>query len=375
MAVWADELAVDSTGNTLTINKIVHVASLGKYVAVGKRNGTIPTNANAIWTSVDGITWKLQLAAQGYSWTSVAWSPALGLFAAVTETVLNAVGGLVTDQVMTSPDGIVWTSRNSAERNAWQDILWADSLNLFVAVANNSGDGLSIHRVMTSPDGVNWSTQTPAGQPTNFGWSAVAWGGNKLVATAGDAGTTSVMTSPDGINWTQRNFPTAVGARNRGLAYSPTLHMFMLSCGGGHVLRSTDGGVTWTDWTGPPAGWNSTLGNQCAWCPLNIVAFTTGTADRALLGISTGAVFCISAGAGIAAIITSGDGLTWVTEALPSVQSWGALGAQQPQTIIAPPGAIIGPAGTPAGPSAGPDSGPSAGCIDAISPGKDSAGV
>jgi hypothetical protein len=97
------------------------------------------------------------------SWGGIAWSPELGLFAAVAN---SGVG----NRVMTSPDGIYWTTRTSAADNNWRAIAWSPVLGLFAAVAySGSGD-----RVMTSPDGIYWTieysntpTPTVTNTPTN----------------------------------------------------------------------------------------------------------------------------------------------------------------------------------------------------------------
>lgn len=320
-----------TTGNLLIINKVVFNPTLGLWVAVGQRNGGIPTATPLVWTSPDAQTWTLQTASQGYRWQSVASNSVV--MVALTNTVLTAIGGNVTDQVMTSTDGVTWVGRQSAERNGWEDIVWADTLGLFVAVADTSGDGLSIHRVMTSPDGINWTQQIPASITPSFGWAAIAWGNNTLVATATDAGATSVMTSPDGVHWTQRNTTISVSPRIRGLAYSSQLGLFVMSCGQGHVLRSPNG-ITWTDWNGIPAGWNSTLGHQCAWAPTGIgVTFDATPTDHAILRAATESPalgrFIISPGAGVANMISSTDGATWVLEVTPTLRVWDALGAVQ----------------------------------------------
>jgi hypothetical protein len=46
----------------------------------------------------------------------------------------------------------------SAADNNWVNITWAPELGLLVAVAT-SGTG---NRVMTSPDGINWTTRSTA---------------------------------------------------------------------------------------------------------------------------------------------------------------------------------------------------------------------
>jgi hypothetical protein len=70
----------------------------------------------------------------------VTWAKELGLFCAVS---FDGSG----NRVMTSPDGITWTSRTSAANNQWLSVTWAKELGLFCAVSK-TGSG---NRVMTSP--------------------------------------------------------------------------------------------------------------------------------------------------------------------------------------------------------------------------------
>jgi hypothetical protein len=70
----------------------------------------------------------------------VTWAGELGLLVAVSN---NGTG----NRVMTSPDGITWTTRSSAANNGWTSLTWAKELGLLVAVAD-TGVG---NRVMTSP--------------------------------------------------------------------------------------------------------------------------------------------------------------------------------------------------------------------------------
>ena len=83
----------------------------------------------------------IRTSAADNGWLGIAWSPELGLFAAVAN---SGVG----NRVMTSPDGINWTIRTSAADNDWHSIAWSPELGLFAAVAF-TGVG---NRVMTSPD-------------------------------------------------------------------------------------------------------------------------------------------------------------------------------------------------------------------------------
>lgn len=86
---------------------------------------------------------------------------------------------------MTSPDGITWTSRTSAD-NDWTSVTYGNSL--FVAVASSgSGD-----RVMTSSNGIDWTSRTSA---ADNDWMSVTYGNSLFVAVAVSETENGVMTS------------------------------------------------------------------------------------------------------------------------------------------------------------------------------------
>jgi hypothetical protein len=62
--------------------------------------------------------------------------------------------------VVPPPENVanVWVTRSSAADNEWRSVIWAYELGLFVAVAG-SGNG---NRVMTSPDGITWTSRVSA---------------------------------------------------------------------------------------------------------------------------------------------------------------------------------------------------------------------
>jgi len=94
---------------------------------------------NRVMTSPDGINWTTRSSAADNNWLSVYWSPELGLFCAVA---YSGTG----NRVMTSPDGINWTTRSSAADNIWYSVCWSPELGLFCAVASSGTN----NRVMTS---------------------------------------------------------------------------------------------------------------------------------------------------------------------------------------------------------------------------------
>lgn len=243
-------------------------------------NGT-----NRVMTSPDGINWTSQSSpAQG--WQAVVWAPSLGLFVAV-----HSGGG--TSGAMTSPDGINWTSRTTPD-NTWQYVTWSPDLNLFAATANAfTGAG-----IITSPDGINWTARTTPG----FAWHAVAWspalGLFAAVATNDDGN--GVMTSPDGINWTSR---TSAAANSwDAICWSPELHLFAavsFTGTGNRVMTSPDG----INWTARTSAADNNWGSIC-WSPergLFVAVATTGTGNR---------------------VMTSPDGINWTSRVSAADQSW-----------------------------------------------------
>jgi len=143
-----------------------------------------------ILTSPDGIAWSTRnepLATFGIH--GVLWNGSQYV----------AVGGFST--ILTSPDAITWTAQQvpvAPSYNFWQ-VLWNDSRQQFVVV----GDGGII---ITSANGSDW---VPRGSGTVNSLRAVAWGNNEYVAV-GAAGT--VLVSADGVNWADHS-PTS-GAVN-----------------------------------------------------------------------------------------------------------------------------------------------------------------
>jgi hypothetical protein len=216
---------------------------LGLFVAVSK------TGTRRIRTSSNGINWNRIQEPESNAWESVIWSPELSLFVAVSSTG--------TSRVMTSIDGVTWTSRTAAEQNSWVSIAWSPSLSLFVAV---STDGTN--RVMTSSNGITWATRSAAQQNS---WDSITWSPELgLFAAVSTDGTNRVMTSTNGINWT----PRLAAEQNswKSITWSPDILMFMAvaSSGTNRSMYSRDG-ITWVSLATPRQNeWTSVV-----WSPRN----------------------------------------------------------------------------------------------------------
>ncbi len=92
--------------------------------------------------------------------------------------------------IVSSPNGVSWTSRNSHTSSPINGIVWGGAA--FVAVGEA---GL----ILSSPDGVAWTTRS-AGVAASL--NAVSYASGQFVAV-GDSG--AILTSPDGITWTSRS--------------------------------------------------------------------------------------------------------------------------------------------------------------------------
>jgi hypothetical protein len=237
----------------------------GLFVAVTGDGISTP-----VMTSPDGVTWTSRTAPSD-GWYAVTYGN--GLFVAVTLS-----GG-----VMTSPDGVTWTSRTGAEANSFLSVTYGNGL--FVAV---SSDGT--HRVMTSPDGITWTARTAA--EANF-WFNVTYGNGLFVAVA-QSGTHRVMTSPDGITWTAR---TAAQANQwAGITYGNGLFVAVSIDGTNRVMTSPNG----TTWTSRSAALNT-------W-------YSVTYGDGIYAAVSNDGN-----------VMTSTDAITWTLRTSPAANTWNSV--------------------------------------------------
>jgi hypothetical protein len=215
---------------------------LNLFCAVGTSNPYI-------MTSPDGLNWTARTAPEPASWISVCWSPQLMLFCAVSATGTN--------RVMTSPNGVTWTSRTAAVQNSWHSVVWCYAagpgvsfpVSNFCAV---SYDGLITNQVMTSPDGITWTARSSAAlnQWEILGFhTGVGMNYGALVALA-DSGTNRGMLSVDGgVTWQSRPVPGASDAAWYAVAAKPGWGFVAMSAAGtGNTLHcvTSDQGFTWT---------------------------------------------------------------------------------------------------------------------------------
>jgi len=181
-------------------------------------------DAGGINMSADGITWSIHTSG----------SPSLHAIASGGSQYV-AVG--FSGEIRTSPDGVTWTARSSGTTETLWAVAWAD--NRFVAVGGtwngdpDSGDAV----ILTSDDGIAWTSRhPPAGLTAQL--FALTWDGHQLVAV-GFYGT--ILTSPEGVVWTAQTSGTQDNLDS--VAFSGS--KFAAAGQFGTLLTSPDG-TTWS---------------------------------------------------------------------------------------------------------------------------------
>lgn len=214
----------------------------GKFVAVGD---------GAVMYSINAVDWiRGSPSSELNSWREVVY--ANDKFVAVASTGVD-------DRIMTSQDGITWTSRPIPLSNAWSSVTFGNTFgNDLYVVVGASGDG---SRVMTSQDGITWTVRRGA---ANALWSSVTFGNGVYVAVSSQG---EIMRSVDGINWPGENHQDFISTFSNSwssITFGNGIFVVVSSQGpnGGRVITSPDG-ISWTERAAPAANWTSvTFGND-----------------------------------------------------------------------------------------------------------------
>ena len=279
------------------------------YVTTDVVPSPIPGSPEAVIVGT-ADTWVAASTIPAGNWRSVCYSPDLGLFAACR----SGAGPNATDNVMTSPDGDVWTKQTTPGDPGlvnFSEIRWANGL--FVTTCTEDTFTLGW---MTSPDGVNWSRWAHGDWPTDYGsldslyydaargmWVA---GQNQGTVNAGIV----TATNPAQSNpWTRRT--TGAAAYYEVITYSPPLGLFVgMGTRTGTRTQTSPDGVVWTARTvtgyDPFDAGGNTIVNDLIWVPeLNLF-------------VACGNFVPVGGGTG-SAVITSPDGVNWTLRSVPNL--------------------------------------------------------
>jgi hypothetical protein len=233
---------------------------VGSYIGIG------------IMTSSNGINWTTSSVASGESKGSICWSPQLRLFVAV----------FWNGYAMTSTNGINWSQGTTFTTAGWYSVCWAAELGIFVAVGLQGTN----NRTMTSRDGLNWTRGTNIPQSD---WISVVWSPELRLFVAVSVGSTAnyAMTSSNGINWTMLT-NALFNYGWKGLCWSPQLGIFV-SIANSNMVMTSNNGINWNIYTsGPPNGIETSL----SWSPQLELFFSTSNSGT---------------------IATSSNGINWTT--------------------------------------------------------------
>ena len=143
---WTTPTSTLTTTGTVTWNSITFSPSLNRFVSVGSSN----INNNVMYSNNNGVNWTLTTSPSlNVTYNSIVWSPSLNVFLAVGNS----------NSLMRSSDGISWSIVTSPVNNSWSSISWSPKLNLFVALPSAAGSGGSLQRLITSPNGIDWTSR------------------------------------------------------------------------------------------------------------------------------------------------------------------------------------------------------------------------
>lgn len=277
--------------NSLTIGKRSVLVSVARFVPIP---GTAAGSGLIISGFSDSpITVVTSQQTDSGTLRNVTWGG--GQFVAVGEL----------GRILTSSDGLTWTTRTSGSYFYFQSTAWSGTK--YVIVSGNGG-------ILTSPDGVSWDLKTYTSfNPQSL--TSVVWSGSQFVAV-GYAGT--IITSPDGVNWTAQNSGST--AYLFSITWSGT--QFVIVGENGIIITSPDG-INWTPrssgttnslqcviWTGTglmAVGSNGTIltsSNGVAWLSQN-----SGVSNNLYSVASSGTKFIAVGSSG--SVITSSNGVIW----------------------------------------------------------------
>ena len=223
---------VNTASGTLIGDLVVATTQLGVFTsqvwlvdAAGHASNRLSVDLLVV---VDVTTWLDRTPANLVTGLNdVVWSGSL--FVAVGD-----VG-----KIVTSPDGITWTTRTSGTTQTLQGVYWDGSR--FLAV----GDGATI---LSSANGTNWSTLHTGAAEVRL--QAVSYSGTRYVAAGSLSNSAYMLTSVNGVTWTENLSVPQNGRSISGLAWSGQLFVASAAAEAfpneAAVLVSQDG-LTWVE--------------------------------------------------------------------------------------------------------------------------------
>ncbi|GMO66730.1 MAG: hypothetical protein Ta2A_15040 [Treponemataceae bacterium] len=336
----AQSIIIENTGNATATISSVAVSDTTKFT-LGGSGSVVGAQSSIAGRTVQP---KAGLAAGTHTATiTVTYNGTSGptATASVTFTVMPferfvAVAGSG-DQVAYSSDGSSWKTAPMTTYENWTAVTYGGGK--FVAVARTSNGGTGTNKAAYSFDGINW---IPTTMPTTALWYSITYGNGMFVATAIGSDRAGAAYSSDGVTWTRVDTSMV----NTNLIWTSVAYgnnRFVILEQRGHVKRSTDGGINWSDATwldnfdSAGGAWQSITYGYNRFVAVN-TAGHIGVIGDAVTGnwikpdlagawnaVTYGNNTFVAVASGSNQIATSADGINWTTGALPASGNWNSL--------------------------------------------------
>lgn len=134
-----------------------------------------------------------------------------------------------------------WHAEAAAAATDWNDVDYSPALGLYVSCARNG------KKIMSSPDGITWTTRTPGSQELLV---STRWGATPAIFLIGCNPQVlgNIMHSVDGITWVTSASQICLGNTVEQIGYNSVAGRFLAVGGSTGISISTDG-LTWTNLT------------------------------------------------------------------------------------------------------------------------------
>lgn len=323
IAIGARVQEITSRG---AVTDVALVRVRGREVTVTEPT-LIATGTNGLLlSSTDGVTWTSQVNPLSATLLGTTWADSIGRWVTVGGTVADSLGPIIS-----SNDGINWSPHLTGNTFGFTCVEWSPALRLFVAGGPDA--------TWTSPDGATWTARTVNvlyNDPYTVAWSPTL---SKFVAPSN--GSAYIAYSSDGITWSATSVASELW---RKAIWVPSLAKFVVLANSGNIYTSANG----TSWTNPVpttglanAGlaWSPALGLLCAVGEGGAIATNTNTSaswstptsptshDLTAVIWSASLALFIAVGAS-GEIITSADGVTWTHRSTGSSTNLTSIGAR-----------------------------------------------
>lgn len=233
--------------NNAYLNGITWSSYLSLFVAA--------PNSGNIQVSANGKTWIDATNTPGSGSTvyqSVAWGEELALFAMVPHSGVTG-----TQLIITSPDGLVWTTHSAGTNNlGYYDIAYSPELHTFIAVGDTTA-GISSSNGSKSTNGTAWAG-IAIKDSYAITWSPelalfVAVGNNAIYrssnTTTWTANSGSIVTVPIGGYVSSPNHGGyTIEGKGLSIVWCPELYLLVVATGTNTILTSPDA-INWTTYT------------------------------------------------------------------------------------------------------------------------------